>query len=82
METVRNQALVEIVRVSKSKVIMIEPFRDFNQSGIKRDYIVANDYFSATIKDVEKFGLKKICCSSDFPNKNRLGVGFVIFDVL
>ena len=39
---------------------MIEPFRDWNESGIRRDYIIANDYFSASVADLAAYRLQPI----------------------
>ncbi len=80
MEEIRSHALAELARVSARYVIMIEPFRDWNETGMRRDYIIANDYFAARVADFEKLGFKVIFRTGDFPHKVRLGVGFVVFE--
>ena len=81
MEEVREQALTEISRVARRHVLMIEPFRDWNATGHRRDYIVANDYFSAWLSDLPKFGLEPGFTLSDIPNKLNFRVGLVVADV-
>lgn len=82
MEEVRDQALKEISRISGKHVLMIEPFRDFNSHGLKRNYIASRDYFSARVSDLEKYGLKPVSVASDIPNKIHLGVGVVLAEKL
>ena len=82
MEEVRNRVLAEISRVAKRYVVMIEPFRDWNAEGIRRDYIVSQDYFSAWIADLKPFGLQPVFSFSDIPNKLTFAVGLVIAEVL
>lgn len=67
MEEVRKEALSEIVRVSHDYVAMIEPFREWNNAGPQRDYIIANDYFSGQITDLSQFGLDVIYTNAALP---------------
>lgn len=78
MEEVAEQALREIGRVTSGHAVMIEPFRDWNENGMRRDYIVSMDYFSKRIRDLPYFGLSPIDLKDDLPNKIRLGVGYVL----
>lgn len=80
MEEIKDRVLTEMARVSGRHVAMVEPFRDWNADGAKRDYIIANDYFSSSIADVEAFGLRHLYATGDFPAKLRLGVGFALFE--
>lgn len=78
MEEVRNSALTEISRVANKWVIMIEPFRDFNDSGIQKLYIDANHYFSAKISDLSQYGLKPLCIIDNIPNKIFMKIAIVL----
>lgn len=78
MEEVRDQALREIARVAKKYVVMIEPFRDWNGSGLRRDYIVSMDYFSSSISDLNLYGLDPFFSTADIPCKITMSVGIVI----
>ena len=79
MEEIRNAALSEIRRVSREFVLMIEPFRDWNPSGIRRDYIIANDYFSAKVSDLTEFRLQPVI-TDEIPAKLARGAGLVAVD--
>jgi SAM-dependent methyltransferase len=78
MEEIRAQALAEIARVAKRWVIMVEPFRDFNDDALRRSYIKSQDYFSARVADLADYGLKPIVVSADMPHKVTLKPAFVI----
>ncbi len=78
MEAIRDQALAEIRRVSSRWVVMIEPFRDLNASGVRSDYVRAHDYFSETIDGLPAHGLQPRAVYSDIPNKMRLHIGLVV----
>jgi len=78
MEEIRARALSEIARVAGRFVLMIEPFRDWNADGHRRDYIVANDYFSAAVWDLKEFGLDPVAVYADIPNKLSFAVGLVL----
>lgn len=82
MEEVRTRALKEIQRVSKKYVAMLEPFRDWNNDGLRRDYIIANDYFAAWIDDLPRYGLRPVFTTADIPNKLRMRVGLVVAEVI
>jgi SAM-dependent methyltransferase len=78
MEEIRSQALVEIRRVARAHTIMVEPFYDWNASGIARDYIVANDYFAARVSDLPGYGLEPVFTTADMPAKLHLRPGVVV----
>ncbi len=78
MEALRDRALAELARVSRGYVAMIEPFRDWNERGARRNRIVALDYFSARVSDLPRFGFEVLVHSGDMPSKMRMGVGFVL----
>jgi SAM-dependent methyltransferase len=78
MEAIQDQALAEIRRVSSRWVIMIEPFRDLNATGVRADYVRAHDYFSETIDGLAAHGLQPRAVYSDIRNKMRLHIGLVV----
>lgn len=77
MEEIRDRALAELRRVSRGHVLMIEPFRDWNTSAIRRDYIKANDYFSAAVADLTAFNLQPMYVA-EMPAKLFRGAGAVL----
>jgi SAM-dependent methyltransferase len=77
MEEIRTAALAELRRVTREYVLMIEPFRDWNQTAIRRDYIIANDYFSACVADLASFHLQWMY-ADEIPAKLARGVGVVL----
>lgn len=78
MEAVRPRVMAELKRVSKSHVAMIEPFRDWNLSGMRRNYIVAQDYFCARLSDLPKYGLHLVLVTDDMPTKVNMSLGLVV----
>ena len=78
MEEIRDAALREISRVARSWVMMIEPFRDFNDEGIRRRYIRAQNYFSARVGDLRSYGLEAVFVSGDMPHKLTLQPAVVV----
>jgi SAM-dependent methyltransferase len=81
MEEIRNAALRELRRAARAFVLMIEPFRDWNQSGIRRDYIIANDYFSGSVADLPSYGLQPMY-ADEIPAKLARGTGVVLAKVV
>jgi len=81
MEEIRNVAMAELRRVARDFVLMIEPFRDWNESGIRRDYIIANDYFSASVADLESFRLQAVY-AGEIPSKLARGAGVVLAKIV
>lgn len=81
MEQIRWKALAEIRRVACKHTAMVEPFFDWNATGPRRDYIVANDYFSGKISDLPRFGLTPIFTTADMPCKLINRPGLVICNV-
>jgi ubiquinone/menaquinone biosynthesis C-methylase UbiE len=72
MERIRKPALREIARVTRGHVLMIEPFRDVNRHGMRRRYIISRDYFSASIRDLPRYGLQPVWATADFPQKAQM----------
>ena len=72
MERIRRRALTEVARVSAKNVLMIEPFRDVNERGFRRHYVVTRNYFAARIRDLPKYGMEPVWSISDFPQKAQM----------
>ena len=78
METIRDAALTEISRVARHHVMLIEPFAEFNQDSIRRNYVQSKDYFSLPYSQLESFGISPVGIYRDFPQKLTLGSGMVV----
>ena len=78
MEEIRHQALRELSRVAKKYVIMIEPFLDFNERGIRYYYHTSHQYFRGKIDELKQDGLDPVVVYSDIPHKIRLWPALVI----
>ncbi|MEE9394942.1 MAG: class I SAM-dependent methyltransferase [Planctomycetota bacterium] len=77
MEAIRDDAVRELVRVSRGHLLCLEPFADFNQSRIQRNSVFATDYLSLSVDEFASFGVKPLAVTSAFPQKVRLGHGLV-----
>lgn len=80
MERIRRQALAEISRVARRHVLMLEPFRDINASGLRRLYVYGRDYFRGSIAELADFGLQPRWATADFPQEAFLGTALVLSD--
>lgn len=78
MEEIRHDALSEIARVAKDWVVMLEPFRDVNASGLRRIYVRTHDYFQGSIAELAQYGLEVEQVCFDMPHKSTLGTALVI----
>jgi len=78
MEAIREQALAEIARVAGRATAMIEPFRDWNEDGVRRARILAHDYFAARIAELPRHGLEPVFAGAGLPAKVGLGVDLVV----
>ncbi len=78
MEQVRDRALSEIARVCSGNTAMFEPFADWNQTPIRRDQIMARNFFSAAIADLNGHALQPIFCTDDMPSKLVHGIGLAV----
>lgn len=81
MEPVREAVLAEIARVARAHVAMIEPFREWNASGLRRNLIRAKGYFSGRIADLPRYGLEPVLATDALPSKLRMAVGLVVAEV-
>jgi ubiquinone/menaquinone biosynthesis C-methylase UbiE len=82
MNQVKRQALRELARVARRAVVMLEPFRDFNATPERFYYTRSRDYLSASVSDLEQYGLKPLHVFADFPSKVTRGVGLVVAEPL
>lgn len=78
MEEIRHYALRELARVARKYVIMIEPFSDFNEKGIRYLYHTSHQYFRGRVDELRQDGLKPHLVFSDIPHKIRLWPAMVI----
>ncbi len=78
MEEIRDAAFASVARVARRHVAMVEPFRDFNEEGIRNDYVRSRGFLAAHVADLPRYGLKPVYTRSDIPCKVALGVGLVI----
>lgn len=78
MERIRDRALAELARVARRHVVMVEPFRDWNDDGHRRKYIERNDYFAARVDDLSRHGLTPLVATADMPNKVSFRAGIVV----
>lgn len=78
MESIRAAALSEISRVSSGHVLMLEPFRDVNERGLRRLYVQSRGYFRGSIGELRNFGLEPLWATADFPQEAFLGTAFVL----
>ncbi|MPZ44801.1 MAG: methyltransferase domain-containing protein [Betaproteobacteria bacterium] len=72
MERVRERALAEVARVTHRHYFGIEPFRDVNDSGWERLYVLGRDYLRGRIADLPRHGLVPTLAFSDFPQERFL----------
>jgi SAM-dependent methyltransferase len=78
MEQVREKVLREISRVSNQAVVLIEPWKDYNEKSPGCDYVQRMGYFSAKISDMRKFGFKVLMNTQEIPQKVQFNAGPVV----
>lgn len=78
MERIRADALSEIARVTRGHVLMLEPFRDRNASGLRRLYVRSRNYFRGSIGELRGFGLEPLWATADYPQEAFLGTALVL----
>ncbi len=69
MEQVRAQALAEMARVSARHTLMLEPFWECNDHGLRRDYLLTRDHFRGRIDELPAYGLEPILVTDDLPGE-------------
>jgi SAM-dependent methyltransferase len=78
MQRIRDQALREMVRVSKGFVLNLEPFQEVNRGFWRYLNILSRDYYRGSIDDLANYGLEPIWATTDFPQELMLGTGLVL----
>jgi ubiquinone/menaquinone biosynthesis C-methylase UbiE len=78
MEAIRPSVMAELKRVSSGHVAMVEAFRDWNRWGMRRNYIVAQDYFACRLRDLPGYGLSPAFVTDDIPSKVNMAHGLVV----
>jgi SAM-dependent methyltransferase len=69
MEQLRPQALSEMARVSAQHAVMLEPFWDCNDRGLRRDYLLARDHFCGRIDELPRYGFEPVLVTDDLPGE-------------
>jgi SAM-dependent methyltransferase len=75
MQSIRDQAVSEMARVTRRFVVCTEPFREFNQAPIQKHYMGARGYLDLGLNELPDFGLKPFLVFSDWPQKMNSGLG-------
>lgn len=75
MEAIRDEAMREVTRVARTAVVLLEPWRDFNRSGLGRDYIRRQGYFAGRVRDLESYGFDVVFATEDLPQKVQFSSG-------
>lgn len=82
MESVRDAAMREIVRVARSHVVMIEPLMDSNSDPLRKLSKKAKDQITLSVADLAKYGLKVERHYAGWPQKLTHGSDMVIAKVV
>ena len=77
MNDVKLQAIKEIKRCSKSNIVLIEPFKDLNMSGIRYLHHKSSGYFDLKYNELSDGNFKIIDYKHNYPCKIFLKVGLL-----
>lgn len=80
MEEIRKEALTELSRVCKKYLVMVEPFRDWNNEPTNRHRVASLDYFSAEVAELSKYGFKLLGVYDNIPNKLHYSANFLVVE--
>jgi SAM-dependent methyltransferase len=69
MEQIRGQALREMARASGRHTLMLEPFWECNDRGLRRDYLVSRDHFRGRVDELPSYGLDPMLVTADVPGE-------------
>ena len=69
MEQIRREALREMARASARHTLMLEPFWDCNDSGLRRDYLLSRDHFRGRVDELPGYGLDPMLVTDDVPGE-------------
>jgi ubiquinone/menaquinone biosynthesis C-methylase UbiE len=78
MEQVRAAALAEMARVTAAHALVLEPFVDCNDTGLRRAYRLARDHFGGAVGDLPAHGLQPVVVTDDVPGEAWLQPCLVI----
>ena len=78
METIRDQALKEIFRVTNKYTSFYEAFKEYNYKLPQLAYIFSKSYFKGSLKDLSNIGYKIIDVIDKIPQKTYMNCVFVI----
>lgn len=81
MESLRQQALAEIARVSSRYFLGLEPFAEANASFWLRLHVNARGYFKGAVAELPAHGFEPVWASMDYPQELQLGSAFVLSKV-
>ena len=81
MEAIRSKALNEIARVTKKYCIMVEPFKEFNDKGIRKYHVQGHNYFQAKISELKKYNMKPVFIYDDWPHKITIKPVLVVAEI-
>jgi hypothetical protein len=69
MEQVRGAALAEMARVTAAHALLLEPFTDCNDAGLRRAYRLSRDHFGGAVGDLPAHGLDPVLVTDDVPGE-------------
>lgn len=78
MDNIKFEVISEIKRLSRKYIILIEPFKDLNDKGIKYLHHSAKRYFNLRYNDLEDKNFKIVEYQNSFPNLISLGYGMLV----
>lgn len=78
MHAIQEEAIIELGRVSKKFIVMLEPFLDFNKTNLQKAHTSARNYLSLSVSDLARLGLNVLAVFDKFPCKITRGAGFVL----
>lgn len=78
MDNIKFEVISEIKRVSKKYIILIEPFKDLNDKGIKYLHHSAKRYFNLRYNELADNNFKIVEYQNSFPNLISLGYGMLV----
>lgn len=78
MEQIRDQALAEIHRVTKTHAVFIEPLRDYNRDPLRSLMTGMKNYISLSVSDLPAHGFEPVFQFADWPHKITNGAGMIV----
>ncbi len=78
MESIRDEVLKEIQRVTRVAAILVEPFTDYNQSAHLRLAKKAKNHFALSVAGLADYGLTPRARFATWPQKISEGIGMVV----